>query len=93
MGYCIATKTRGYTICPNELWTGDPKFQFKISGRADSDYAKDIETRQSISGVTTFLCGAVITTQSKQMPVVALSVTEAELFTATMCAQDLLFLL
>jgi hypothetical protein len=69
------------------------KSQFQMKGRADSDYAKDLETRRSISGVLTFLCGAVNTTRSKMMPIVALSVTEVELFAAVMCVQDMVYIM
>jgi hypothetical protein len=91
MPYCVATSKRGIKIAPNTRWNGSPDFKFVISGQADSDYAKDLETRQSVSGIITFLCGAVITLRSKMMPMVALSVTEAELFAAVMTVQDMLF--
>jgi hypothetical protein len=45
MGYCVRTPNRGINIAPEETWDGDPNFKFKIKGRADSDYAKDLETR------------------------------------------------
>jgi hypothetical protein len=61
MAYCIATSKRGIKIAPNTRWNGSPDFKFVISGRADSDYAKDLETRRSVSGIIPFLCGAVIT--------------------------------
>jgi hypothetical protein len=77
MAYCANTSKRGITIKPNERWDGSPDFEFTIGGRADSDYAKDLETRRCVSGTITFLCGAVITLRSKMMPMVALSVTEA----------------
>jgi hypothetical protein len=93
MAYCVATSKRGIKIVPNETWNGSPDFKFVISGRADSDYAKDLETRRSVSGIITFLCGAVITMRSKMMPMVALSVTEAELFAAVMTVQDMLFIM
>lgn len=37
--------------------------------------------------------GALISFQSKMMPIVALSVTEAGLYAAKMCAQDMMFAL
>jgi hypothetical protein len=40
-------------------WDGDPNFEFVITGRSDSDYEKD-ELRRSVSGYSTFLCGAPI---------------------------------
>jgi hypothetical protein len=70
MAYCVATPSRGIWIAPDELWDGNPKFEFKIRGRANSDYAKDLTTRRSISGVLTYLCGAVIMTRSKMMPII-----------------------
>jgi hypothetical protein len=93
MAYCVATSKRGINIAPNTRWNGSPEFKFVISGRADSDYAKDLETRRSVSGIITFLCGAVIIMRSKMMPMVALSVIEAELFAAVMTAQDMLFIM
>ena len=54
-------------------------------------WAKDPDTRRSVSGWSTFLFDAPISMKSKMMPIVALSVTEAELYAATCCAQDMLF--
>jgi hypothetical protein len=95
MAYCVSASKRGIKIAPNKRWDGDVEFEFTIAGRADSDYAKDLETRRCVSGITTFLScgGAVITLRSKMMPMVALSVTEAELFAAVMCMQDMLFIM
>jgi aldehyde:ferredoxin oxidoreductase len=63
MAYCVSTSKRGITIKkPNEKWSGSPEFEFTIGGRADSDYAEDLETtRRCVSGIITFLCGAAIT--------------------------------
>jgi hypothetical protein len=94
MAYCVASSKRRIKIVPNIRWNGSPDFKVVISGRADSDYAKDLDTRRSVSGIITFLCGAVITLRSKiMMPMVALSVTEAELFAAVMTVQDMLFIM
>jgi hypothetical protein len=60
MAYCVATSKRGIKIAPDTRWNGLPDFEFVISGRADSDYAKDLETRRSVSGIITILCVAVI---------------------------------
>ena len=59
---------------------------------SDFDYAKD-NSKKSVSGWSTFLNGAAISFRSKLMPIIALSVTEAELFSAVMCAQDMLFVM
>ena len=91
MVYLVQTTNRGILLQPTETWDGDPNFNFTISGRADSDYAKDTDTRRSISGYSTFLCGAPITEKSVTQKSVTLSVTEAETVAAVSCAQDMLF--
>jgi hypothetical protein len=90
MNFCLATRHRGYTIKPNCKWDGDPNFKFVISGRSDADYAKD-ESRKSVSGYSTFLCGAAVSTKSKMQSTTTLSVTESELVSCVSCAQDMLF--
>jgi len=57
----------------------------------DSDYAKDVETRKSVSGTSTFLCGAPTIQKSTMQKIVALSVTEADLITVTAMAQDMMY--
>ena len=61
------------------------------SGSSDSDYAKDTQTRTSVNGWITMLNGSVISCKSKMMPIVALSITEANFFSATCCVQDKLY--
>ena len=91
MKYCRDTPNRGMFLNPTVQWDGDPNFLFEIKGYSDSDWAKDPDTRRSVSGWSTFLFDAPVSMKSKMMPIVALSVTEAELFAATCCAQDMLF--
>ena len=91
MKYCVGTPNRGLFIKPNAVWEGDPSFEFEIEGRSDSDYAKDPEKRRSVSGYSTFLCGAPVTMKSGMQGCTTLSVTEAETVSATQCAQDMLF--
>jgi hypothetical protein len=55
----------------------------------DSDFAKDPETQKSVSGNSTFLCGAPIIQRITMQRIVALLVTEAELFAGTNNAQDM----
>jgi hypothetical protein len=93
MKYCLATPNRGLFLKPDSKWDGDPNFEFVISGRSDSDYAKDPETRRSVSGYSTFVCNAPVTMNCKMQGCVTLSVTEAELVSATNCAQDMLFVM
>jgi hypothetical protein len=54
---------------------------------------KDPESRHSVSGYCTFLNGAPVNAKSKMQQCVTLSVTEAELVSATTCAQDMLFVM
>jgi hypothetical protein len=91
MKYCGSTPDRGLYLKPSKEWDGSPKMLFEIVGMSDSDWAKDPDTRRSVSGWSTFLFDAPVSMKSKMMPIVALSVTEAELFAATCCAQDMLF--
>jgi len=93
MKYCIGTPNQGLLLKPNLKWDGDPEFEFVISGRSDSDYAKDPDRRRSVSGYSTFLCKAPVTMKSRMQGCVTLSVTEAELVSATQCAQDMLFIM
>ena len=90
MRYCVGTKNQGSY---HMKWDGNPDFEFVVSRRLDSDYAKDPECRQSVSGYSTFLCGAPVMMKSRMQGCVTLSVTEAETVAATQCAQDMLFVM
>ena len=89
MNYCLSTRERGLELRPEGEWTGNPEFKLKILGRSDSDYTKDVEKRKSISGTSTFLCGAPIIQCNTTQKIVALLVTEAELITAMTMSQDM----
>ena len=92
MRWCVSTPDRGLTLKPNCSWDGiDRDFEFIVSGMSDSDYNCDPETRHSISGTATFLCGAVVSMKSRMQKCVTLSVTEAEFVAAVDCVQDMLF--
>ena len=91
MRYCVGTPNRGLLLKPNAKWDGNPNYEFVVSGRSDSDYAKDPERRRSVSGYSTFLCGAPVTMKSRMQGCVTLDVTSAEFVSATQCAQDRLF--
>ncbi len=65
MDYCVATPSRGWCLQPDGIWDGrDKGYKFKIHGASDSDYAKDPDTRRSVSGYATFLNGAPVTAKS-----------------------------
>ena len=92
MEYCVGTPDRGWLLKPTGVWDGRNKnYKFKVSGFSDSDYAKDPETRRSVSGYATFLNDAPVTAKSKMQDCVTLSATEAELVAATNCVQDMLY--
>jgi hypothetical protein len=61
---------------------------FRIS---DSDLVKYLETRKSVSGNSTFLCGTPVIQRGTMQRIVALSVTEAELCVATKNAQEMVY--
>jgi len=63
----------------------------EIVGYSDSDYAKDSETRRSVSGYAVFLNNSPVQWKSKMQECVSLSVTEAELIAATSCAQEMMY--
>jgi hypothetical protein len=92
MKYCVGSPERGLLLKPIGEWDGNPSYEFVITGRLDSDYAEDTDTRRSVSGTSTFLNGSSIHTRSNTQKSVTLSVSEAKLVAATtQCAQDMLF--
>jgi hypothetical protein len=91
LAYCLATLNRGAVLKPTRKWDGDPDFKFKISGKADSSYATEPDTRRSVDGHATFLEEACICKRSRMQKNVALAVSTAELHSAVECAQDMLF--
>eukprot|EP00957_Ditylum_brightwellii_P211341 15366072-Ditylum_brightwellii.AAC.1 len=90
MMYCAAIKRRGLMMKPNAKWDGKKEFKFILEGYSDSKYAKS-KTRRSVNGWSVFMCDALISYKSKMMSIIALSVTESELFATVQCVQDRLF--
>ncbi len=98
MKYCWDTGDMGW-------WVLNPKrkrdrtknrdcFEFKISGRLDSDYACCHTTRRSVTGLCVFLEGAAISVKSVMQKIVALSVTEAKTIAVVVqCAQEIMVVL
>ena len=90
MKHCVATPKRGLLLKPSRYWDGNPDFEHIIHGKSDSDMAKDIDTRRSVGGRSTYLNDSPIVRKSNMFEYVTLSVTESELVSATHCAQDML---
>jgi hypothetical protein len=91
MSYVVQTATRGLLLRPETLWDGTADHEFILLGRCDASYRSCLDTGRSVSGWSTFLHGASTENKSSLQNWVTLSVTEAELVSATSCAQSLLF--
>ena len=91
MKYVDDTSDRGLVLNPTRKWDGNKEHEFIISGRSDSDYAKDTQTRKSISGYRVLLEDAPVMFKSSTQKSVALSVCEAEQTAGVLCAQDMLY--
>ena len=76
MEYIVGTPNRGVTLRPDCSWDGTKNFKFKISGRSDTDYVKDPDTRRSVTGVRTLINGSVTHWRSVTQKYVTLSVAE-----------------
>ena len=91
MRYLTGTKDAGLTLQPTRKWDGAKDFLFRVRGVSDSDYAKDTQTRRSISGYVVYLEDAPVMHRSATQKTVALSVCEAEMNSAVLCAQDMIY--
>jgi hypothetical protein len=91
MKYISNTKERGLTLNPMQKWDGSKDHEFIISGQGDSDYAKDRQTRKSISGYIVYLEEAPVMMKSSTQKSVALSVCEVEQTSVVVCAQDMFY--
>ena len=78
MQYLKGTKEAGLLLKPAQKWDGNDNFCFKIRGVSDSDYAKDTQTRRSISGYVVYLEEALVMHRSATQKTVALSSCVAE---------------
>ena len=94
MKYCVDTKDRGWLLNPTRSWNGkDKSFEFRVHGKADSNYATCEETRRSITGYYATLEDAVISAKSGMQKIISLSVTEAEVIALVMCVQEMLYVM
>jgi len=88
MYYVMATPKRGLKIALDMSIKG-----FEITGKSDTDYAKDPATRRSVTGYRIMLNGAYVDWKSKMQQCVTLSSTEAKYVGASQTAQQMLFAL
>ncbi len=91
MKYVDDRSDRGLVLNPTQKWNGSKEHEFVISGRSDSDYAKDTQTQKSISGYRVLLEGAPVMFKSSTQKSVLLSVCEAEQTAGVLCARDMLY--
>ncbi len=87
----MCTRGKGLLLKPTQKCDGSKKHEFPLRGRSDSDYAKDTKTRQSVSGYMVYLEGVPTMHGSVMQKTVALSSCEAELNTAVLCVQDMMY--
>jgi hypothetical protein len=91
MKYVDDTRDRGLVLNPTKKWDGSKDHEFIISRRSDSDYAKDLQTRKSISGYRVLMEGAPVMFNSSTQKLVALLVCKAKQSSGILCAQDILY--
>ena len=93
MNYVIHTKNRGLCLNPVMDIINPKSDAFKVKGRSDSNYATNVETRKSVSGLEVTLNNAPVVMRSIGQKIVALSVTEAELIALAQVVQEMLYVM
>jgi hypothetical protein len=91
MRYLTGTKDACLMLDPTRKWDGEKEFCFLIRGVSDSDYAKNMQTRHSISGYVVYLEDVPVMHRSAKQKTVALLVCKAEMNLAVLCAQDMIY--
>ncbi len=69
----------------------DKDYKWTIQGHVGSNCAANPDNQRSILGMQVFLNRSTVMAKNSTQRVVTLSAKEAELYTATSCAQDMLF--
>ena len=72
-----------YLSCSQDLGIIYKRGVLELCGYSDSDFAGDLESRKSTSGIVVTFAGGPIFTKSKRQTTVALSTAEAELIALT----------
>ena len=76
----MTTQKRGLVIKPHGDYDGvSTDYQFELTVKTDSDYAKFPDTRRSMTGSVVYLNGAPIAFRNSNQKMVSLLTTEAEL--------------
>jgi hypothetical protein len=80
MTFCVNTKDHGIFVNPDGYCNrkAENDYYFEVLGTSDSDYAKDLVTRKSVSGYVVYLNNSLISAKSKIQECVTLSVAEVE---------------
>jgi hypothetical protein len=86
----LCTREAGLLLKPFQKWNGSNEHQFHIRGKSNSEYAKDTQTRRSVSGYVVYLEYAPTMHRSATQKTVALSSCKAELNAAVLCVQDIM---
>lgn len=81
---------QGFKDDTKQKWDGNKNFKFEIVGYSDSNFAQCPDTRKSVTSNTKMLNGVPVVTWSMMQDTVKLSVTEAELDSATSNVQDMM---
>ena len=84
MSYCISTPERGIVLKPSLKWNCDAEFKLVILGRSDSDFSKDPDKKQNVSGTSTFLSATPIMQRRAMQKIVELNATTSN-------AQDMMY--
>jgi hypothetical protein len=87
--YSLDTVEQGLVLKPNRKWDGSQSHEFVISGRSDSDYAKEPTDRCSVSGHVVYLEEVPAMFKSSTERTVSLSTTKAETYAGVTCVQDM----
>jgi Reverse transcriptase (RNA-dependent DNA polymerase) len=73
MDYFVGTMKKGLILTPKGKWDGKKDgTKIQIVGKSNSNYAKDLETRRSVSGYCVFMNGAPVGMKSKMQATVTL---------------------
>jgi hypothetical protein len=91
MRFILCSRNAGLLLKPYQKWNGSNEHQFCIRGRLGSDYAKDIQTRQSVSGYVVHIEDAPTMYRSATQKTTALLSCKAELNAAVLSAQDMMY--